>query len=75
MVELQTIGAMRAAYDGEWVLIVDCEYEGNVLVRGRVAAHSPSKREVYEEFPKLPRTRHGATMYFGKVPDDIVVML
>ena len=72
MAELQTIDEMRAAYDGEWVIIVDCEHdERGRLVRGRVVAHSRSKREVHKRMLDLPRGTSGATRYLGEVPADL----
>ena len=73
MAELQTIDEMRAAYDGEWVLIVDCEYdEGGRLVRGRVAAHGPRKSDAHRE---MVHYSSGAIRYFGEVPADIIYIL
>ncbi|HSI72571.1 MAG TPA: hypothetical protein VK934_05300 [Fimbriimonas sp.] len=39
---------MRKAFDGEWVLIVDYDFdlEANELLRGRVIAHSVDRRAV-----------------------------
>ena len=73
MAELQTIEEIRAAHDGEWVAVVDCEYdESGKLVRGRVAVHSSKRSDVYRQ---LPANTSGAIECFGKVPDDIIYML
>lgn len=73
MAELQTIDEMRVAYDGEWVLIVDCEYGANGrLMRGRVAAHGPKKSDVHRE---MVHYSSGAIENFCKVPDDVVYIL
>ncbi len=73
MAELQTIDEMRAAYDGDWVLIVDCEYdEKGRLVRGRVAAHGPKKADAHKE---MVHYSGGAVEFFGKVPEDIIYIL
>jgi hypothetical protein len=71
MNELQTIGQMREAYDGEWVIILDpeCDEHGYVL-RGRVAAHSPDKDEIHRKLLELPR-QSGAIKYLGEVPKDL----
>ncbi len=73
MAELQTIDEMRAAYDGDWVIIVDCHHdESGKLVSGRVAAHSQKKSEAYRE---IPRHKSGAIRYFGEIPADLYYML
>ncbi len=73
MAELQTIDELRAAYDGEWALIVDCEFDDDgLLARGRVAAHRPERDELSEE---MARYDSGAIRFFGKVPADLYYML
>ena len=73
MAELQTIDEMRAAYDGDWVLIVDCEHdEAGWVVRGRVAAHSPKRADIYRQMSKY---RTSAIRYLGKIPDDLIYAL
>ncbi len=74
MADMQTIDEMREAYKDEWVFVVDCEYdESRRLLRGRAAAHSPRRSDVY----KYVGDHHdgGAIEYFGEVPEDLVLML
>ena len=67
------IETQRAAYPDEWVLIVDCERdESRKVVRGRVAAHSARRSDVYKQ---IPRHTGGAIRYFGEVPADVCYML
>ena len=70
MTELQTIDEMRAAHDGEWVLIVDCEYEDHVLVRGRVGARAAKKSEIHREMVRF-KGKSGAIRFFGRFPADL----
>ena len=71
MAELQTIDEMRAAYDGDWVLIVDCEHdETGWIVRGRVVAHSLNRDDVHDE---LSRHDTCAIRYFGKVSANLIL--
>ncbi len=74
MAEKQTVEEMREAYDGEWAIVVDCEYdEARRLVRGRVAEHSPRKRDIYGAIKNHPEG--GAIEFFGKIPNDLALML
>jgi len=62
-------------YEGEWVLI---EYtildEYLHVVEGEVMAHSPNREAIYHQLLKT-KGKDIAIEYFGKIPDDLAVML
>ncbi len=69
-----TLEEMRAAYKDEWAIVVDCEYdEAGWLVRGRVAEHSVRRSDVYKAMSDHPEG--GAVEYFGKIPEDVTIIL
>jgi hypothetical protein len=74
--ELMVIQDIKSRYEGEWVLLVDCETdEFSNIVKGRVQFHSLNRQAVFEELVKNPSRRKTATIYAGEIPKDLAVML
>jgi len=70
-----TIDEIKELCDGEWVLVGDPKLdEHDRVVSGNVLAHSKDRDEVYAAMLKL-RPKHGATLCFSKVPEDMVIVL
>ncbi len=72
-----SIKEIEVKYQGEWVFLVKCERtEKGELKSGRVILHSPNRDEIYRNLAKL-KSRKGITAikYFGKIPEDLTVML
>lgn len=75
MGEILTREEMAKRFDGEWVLVGDPELtEMKDVIRGEVLFHSTRREEVYRRALEL-RPKHGATLCFAKVPDDVVIVL
>ena len=74
MGDRMTVDEMRKTYDGEWVLVVDCEDdESGRLARGRVVVHSANRDDIYREMANHPEGC--AVRWFGEVPADQIVIL
>lgn len=71
----RTVQEIRAAYEREWVLIVDCEFdESGRLVAGDVLVHSPHRSDIYARMAEC-RHKHCAVEYTGPFPRDYAALL
>lgn len=71
MNELLTIGEICQRFDSEWVLIGDpVEDDALELQQGRVLFHSPDAEAVYRKAVELRPARF-ATLFTGRIPDDM----
>ena len=60
-------------YDGQWVLIINCEQnQRGSLLGGEVVLHSENRNNVFEKMREADNGS-GPTFigYIGKVPEDI----
>jgi len=66
---------MRARFPDEWVLVGDPKTDENLQVlAGDVLWHTKDHDELYRKAREL-RPRDCAVLYFGQIPDDVVVVL
>lgn len=72
---LLTRGQIYRRYPSHWVLIVDPVSDKHMkLIRGRVAFHSKDRDEMYRKAIEL-RPAHFATLFTGKMPKDMELVL
>lgn len=71
---MMSIERIREQYQDEWVLIEYKNLDENLNVKeGKVIAHSPNKREIYNLLAKT-KGKNIAIEYTGKIPEDLTVM-
>ena len=72
---IQTIEEIEAEHPSEWVLIADYQADDSLEVRsGRVVFHSLDRDELGLKAIEL-RLPDFAVYYFGKMPDDMALVL
>ncbi len=75
MMEFLTRAEMETRFDGEWVIVADPELNENLdVLGGRIAYHSQSQAELYEEESILP-LKHCAFLCFVPMPERIWINL
>ena len=75
MDEMLTIEEIEERFKDEWVLLGEHESDEFLRpIRGKVLCHSKDRDEVYAKGIEL-KPPHSATLYLGKIPDDVVIVL
>jgi hypothetical protein len=65
---------LKKKYRNEWVLIEFSKLGKDLRAKdGKVIAHSSNKEEIYKALLRV-RGKNVSIEYFGKMPDDLVVM-
>ena len=73
--QVLTKAEIEKQFNSEWVLLQDPEVdEYQRVVSGKVVAHSKDRDEVYRKAIEL-RLKRSATLYTGKIPDGVAVLL
>jgi hypothetical protein len=73
--EVLTVEEMKARFDSEWVLVEDPQLgESMEVLAGKVLWHSKDRDEMYQKAVEL-RPKHWASLYLGKIPEDMVIIL
>ncbi len=75
MEKMMTVGQIEKRFKSQWVLLSDPVLDKkNQLVRGKVVYHNKDRDKVYQKAIdlKLPYT---ATLYTGKIPKDMAIVL
>lgn len=75
MNEILTLAEIHERYPSEWILVADPELNDQLeVVRGRVAAHSKDRDEVYQKAIEL-RLKSSAFEYTGGILEGTTVIL
>jgi hypothetical protein len=77
MSEILSMDEIKRRFDSEWVIVADPELDpGLNVLSGRVIVHGPDRDEVYARLLGMdPRPRHLASLYLGRFPDDMAIVL
>ena len=71
---IQTITRLKQRYPKEWLLLTDVVTdELTHPVRGKLAAHSKNRDEIYDRLASS-RAKSTCVTYTGKIPKDLVVV-
>ncbi|MCX7046608.1 MAG: hypothetical protein NTX50_14120 [Candidatus Sumerlaeota bacterium] len=75
MKRICTYHEMQDRFPDEWVLVGNPETDASLqVVSGTLLFHSKNRDELYRKARKLS-PRECAILYFGAIPDDMVVVL
>ena len=75
MTDVCNYGEMRNQFPGEWILVGDPRTDENLQVAaGRVLWHSKDRDELYRKARELA-PKESAILYFGRIPEDVAVVL
>jgi hypothetical protein len=75
MKEILRYEEMKARFPDEWILVGDPQTDDSLQVlSGEVLWHSKDRDELYRKAIELG-PRSSAVLYFGQIPDDMVVVL
>ena len=68
------LSEIKKKYRDEWVLIEYSKISASLQVKeGKVLAHATNKEDIYKALLRT-KGKNVAIEYFGKVPEDLVVM-
>ena len=68
------LSEIKRKYRNEWVLIEYSKISASLQVKeGKVLAHASNKEDIYKALLRT-KGKNVAIEYFGKVPEDLVVM-
>jgi hypothetical protein len=71
-----TIQEIEDQFDSEWVLVENPQTnEALEVTRGDVICHSRDRDEVYRRAIALPKPKHYAVLFTGKMPPDTAIVL
>lgn len=74
--QAMTIQEMETQFGDEWILVQAPETnEAMEVTRGEVVCHSRDRDEVYRRAVALPRPKHYAVLFTGKMPADTAIVL
>ncbi len=72
---IMTLTEIERQFDGEWVLLEDPYVnDQREIAGGKPLFHSKNRDEVYQAALRI-RPKHSAFMYFGPMPDNILINL
>jgi hypothetical protein len=71
-----TIQEIETGFQDEWVLVAEPETnEASEVISGTVVCHSKDRDEVYRHAIALPKPKHYAVLFTGKMPENTAIVL
>lgn len=71
-----TIQEIESKFQDEWILVADPETNDALeVLRGNVICHSRDRDEVYRRAIALPKPKHYAVLFTGRMPENTAIVL
>ena len=71
-----TLDQIQKVYDGQWVYLINCEYnERGTVIGGVVALHSESMNKVLRGMAAYDKTADSVYVrYIGSLPEGVAIL-
>ncbi|MCL4787614.1 MAG: hypothetical protein KJ070_12600 [Verrucomicrobia bacterium] len=74
--QVMTIQEIESKFQDEWILVADPETNDALeVLRGNVICHSRDRDEVYRRAIALPKPKHYAVLFTGRMPENTAIVL
>ena len=74
MEKMMSNAQIKKRFKSEWVLLSDPKVARNQILGGKVVYHNKDRDKVYQKAIDL-KLKHSATLYTGKMPKDMAIIL
>ena len=74
--QAMTIKEIETQFENEWILVNDPETNETLeVLGGKVLHHSHDRDEIYRHAIALPKPKHYAVLFTGKMPPNTAIVL